>query len=156
QIGNCPPRARSCNEDAVANRRDRPAPMPRKQFLPESVLRSLRIAASPGGAAGVVGALALVAAITLILEVIKTFLDLPPIAITYLLAVLIAAIRWGFLSAMVTTIGGGFCSAFFFYKPTHTIFVEDPARRLGLLIFAIIAVGASYLAVRMRREAENV
>ncbi|HEX4556836.1 MAG TPA: ATP-binding protein [Xanthobacteraceae bacterium] len=122
----------------------------------ERTLQRMRSAATPGGAGGVLAGLGLVAAVTLILEVVKTFIELPPIAITYLIPVLIAAIRWGYLSAMVTTIAGGFCSAFFFYKPTHTIFVEDPARRLSLMIFAIVAVVAAHLAVRMRRESEVV
>ncbi len=126
------------------------------QLMIERVLKGLRSAASPGGAGGIVAALGLVTAVTLILEIIKSFIELPPIAITYLIPVLVVAIRWGFLSAMVTTIAGGFCSAFFFYKPTHTLYVEDPARRLSLLIFAIVAVGAAHLAVRMRRESEIV
>jgi two-component system sensor histidine kinase KdpD len=105
---------------------------------------------------GVVGALILVTGVTLVLEVVKTFLNLPPIVITYMIPVLIAAIRWGFLSAMVATMAGAASAAFFFYQPTHTLLVEDPARRLGLLLFAIIAVVAAHLAVRMRRESEIV
>jgi two-component system sensor histidine kinase KdpD len=126
------------------------------QLIMERALKRMRSAATPGGAGGVLAGLGLVTAVTLLLEVVKNFLELPPIAITYLIPVLIAAIRWGYLSAIVTTIAGGFCSAFFFYKPTHTIFVEDPARRLSLMIFAIVAVVAAHLAVRMRRESEVV
>jgi two-component system sensor histidine kinase KdpD len=126
------------------------------QLIMERTLKGMRSAATPGGAGGVLAGLGLAAAVTLILEVVKTFLELPPIAITYLIPVLVAAIRWGYLSAIVTTIAGGFCSAFFFYKPTHTIFVEDPARRLSLMIFAIVAVVTAHLAVRMRRESEVV
>jgi len=128
--------------------------MQRVQFMVERVLKGMRSAASPGGTGGIFAALALVAVVTLILEIVKTFLELPPIAITYLIPVLIAAIRWGYLSAIVTTLAGAFCSAFFFYKPTGTIFVEDPARRLSLTIFAIVAVVSAHLAVRMRRESE--
>jgi two-component system sensor histidine kinase KdpD len=105
---------------------------------------------------GIVWALSLVAAVTILLGFVKRFIELPPIAITYLIPVLIVAVRWGFLTAMITTFAGAACSAYFFYKPTHTLFVEDPARRLSLTIFAIVAIVASHLAVRMRREAENV
>ena len=130
--------------------------MLRMPLMMERALKGMRSAASPGGAGGIVAALGLVAVVTFILEVVKTFIELPPIAITYLIPVLIAAIRWGYLSAMVTTLAGAFCSAFFFYRPLHTIYVEDPARRLSLTIFAIVAVVASHLAVRMRRESEIV
>jgi two-component system sensor histidine kinase KdpD len=130
--------------------------MLRMPLMMERALKRMRSAATPGGAGGILAALGLVTVVTLILEIVKTFIELPPIAITYLIPVLIAAIRWGYLSAMVTTLAGAFCSAFFFYRPLHTIYVEDPARRLSLTIFAIVAVVASHLAVRMRREAEIV
>ena len=130
--------------------------MSRIRLLPESAMRWIWAATQPGGASGVIGALILVTGVTLILEALKAFVSLPPIVITYLIPVLIAAIRWGFLSAMVATIAGAASAAFFFYQPTHTLLVEDPARRLGLLLFAIIAVVAAHLAVRMRRESEIV
>lgn len=130
--------------------------MSRLRILPERTIKWMRAATQPGGAGGVVGALCLVVAITVVLEVIKTFVNLPPIIITYLIPVLIAAIRWGLLSAMVATVAGAASAAFFFYRPVHTLYVEDPARRLGLLIFAIVAVVAAHLAVRMRRESEIV
>jgi two-component system sensor histidine kinase KdpD len=130
--------------------------MSRIQLLPESANRWIRSATQPGGVGGVVGALILVTGVTLVLEGVKTFLNLPPIVITYMIPVLIAAIRWGFLSAMVATMAGAASAAYFFYQPTHTLLVEDPARRLGLLLFAIIAVVAAHLAVRMRRESEIV
>jgi two-component system sensor histidine kinase KdpD len=130
--------------------------MLRMQFMPESARKWMRAAAQPGGTTGLIGALLLVTGVTAVLEIVRTFLDLPPIVITYLIPVLFAAIRWGFLSAMVATILGAASAAYFFYRPTHTLLVEDPARRLGLLIFAIVAVAAAHLAVRMRRESEIV
>jgi len=133
------------------------APMPRPRSFSENAAQLLRGSGDPGGMTGVVGALVLVIAVTAALAVIKTaFIDLPPIVITYLIPVLIAAIRWGFLPALTATIGGAACAAFFFYKPVHTFYVEDPARRLGLVIFALVAIVAAHLAVRMRRESEIV
>src|SRR5262249_967507 len=106
------------------------------------------------GMGGVVGALCLVIGITVILEVLKTFVELPPIIITYLIPVLIASIRWGYLAAAVATVTGAASAAFFFYRPIHTFYVQDPAPRLGILIFAIVAGGAAHLAVRRRGESE--
>jgi len=130
--------------------------MSRIRILPELAAKWLAAAIHPGGMGGVVGALFLVVGITIILETIKTLIELPPIIISYLIPVLIAAIRWGYLSAIVATITGAASAAFFFYRPIHTFYVEDPARRLGLLIFAVVAVVAAHLAVRMRRESEIV
>ena len=128
----------------------------RMRLLPEQFSKGLRAAAEPGGATGVVGALCLVTAVTVALEFVRSFLDLPPVVITYVVPVLIAAIRWGFLAAMTATIASAGSAAYFFYKPTHSFYVEDPARRLGLLLFAVVAVVAAYLAARMRRESEIV
>src|SRR6185437_12689224 len=126
------------------------------RLLPQKAIQWVRAAAQPGGAVGVVGALCLVCAVTLCLEIVKSFLTLPPIIITYLIPVLFAALRWGFIAAMSATIAGAASAAYFFYRPTHTLFVEDPARRLGLFLFMIVATVAAYLAVRMRRESEIV
>jgi len=122
----------------------------------DRALKWLRATAEPRTATGIVAAVVLVTTITASLETLKNYLDLPPVVITYLIPVLIVAIRWGFLPALVATITGAGCAAFFFYKPTHTLYVEDPARRLGLLIFVVVATVASYLAVGMRRESEIV
>jgi two-component system sensor histidine kinase KdpD len=130
--------------------------MSRNPIMPESAARWLRATTEPGGAGGLVGALCLVIGITVVLEVLKTFVELPPIIITYLIPVLIASIRWGYLAAAVATVTGAASAAFFFYRPVHTLYVEDPARRLGILIFAIVAGVAAHLAVRMRRESEIV
>src|SRR5215467_2757537 len=123
--------------------------MPQTQSTSDRVLQLLRNAAKPGTAGGVVAALLLVATITATLEFVKNYLDLPPVVITYLIPVLIVAIRWGFLPALVATVAGAACAAFFFYKPTHTFLVEDPARRLGLLIFTVVALVSAHLAVRV-------
>jgi two-component system sensor histidine kinase KdpD len=124
--------------------------------MPESTRKWAQTSAKPHNASGIVAALVLVTMVTLLLEGLKRVIDLPPVVITYLIPVLIVAIRWGFVPALVATLAGAACAAFFFYKPNYTFYVEDPARRLGLVIFAVVAVVAAHLAVRMRREAENV
>jgi two-component system sensor histidine kinase KdpD len=124
--------------------------------MSDNALKWAQSSAKPGTVQGVVAALFLVFVVTATLESLKRVIDLPPVVITYLIPVLIVAIRWGFVPALVATIAGALCAAFFFYKPMYTLYVEDPARRLGLLIFAVVAVVAAHLAVRMRREAEIV
>ncbi len=130
--------------------------MSRSPVVSEKTAKWFRATLEPGGMSGVVGAVCLVIGITAVLEVLKNFVELPPIIITYLIPVLIASIRWGYLAAAVATVTGAANAAFFFYRPVHTFYVEDPARRLGILIFAIVAGVAAHLAVRMRRESEIV
>lgn len=116
----------------------------------------LRAAAEPGGLFGIVVALVLVAAVTLLLAGVRHFVPLPPIAISFLIPVLIAALNWGLLSAIIVTVGGALSSAFFFYEPIHTLLVADPARRLSLAIYIIVALTSAHLATRMRRESKTV
>src|SRR5215831_10304284 len=130
--------------------------MSRIRTLADQAIKWTSSATQPGGTSGVVGALCLVVGITVTLEILKTFVELPPIIITYLIPVLIASIRWGYVSAFVATVTGAASTAIFFYKPIHTFYVEDPARRLGILIFCVVAAVAAHLAVRMRLESEIV
>src|ERR1051326_2769584 len=158
QLADCSARRQNCIELPQS---EQPAariiaPMSRIRTLTDKATTWIWSAMEPGGTRGVVGALCLVVGITVLLETIKYLVELPPIIITYLIPVLIAAIRWGYISAFVATVTGASCAAFFFYRPLYTFYVEDPARRLGILIFAVVAAVAAHLAVRMRRESEIV
>ena len=49
-------------------------------------------------------------------------------SVVYLLPVLIAAIRWGIVSALVAAVCGVLASAFFFYPPLYSLRITRPAR----------------------------
>jgi K+-sensing histidine kinase KdpD len=111
--------------------------------------------ARPGGFRGIVLALCTVVIVGALLAMVRRlFGDLPPVAITFLVPVYIAAIRWGVLAALVTTFAGVASSAFFFYAPIYSFHVDDPARVMSLALFVIVAVTTSLLAARTRRETE--
>ena len=79
--------------------------------------------------------------------------ELPPVAVTFLLSILVAAIRWGLLAGAVTSIGGVISLTLFFYSPFYTYNAQDRSRFLGILFFLIVALVTSYLAARTRRDA---
>ncbi|MGC2774555.1 MAG: DUF4118 domain-containing protein [Bradyrhizobium sp.] len=111
--------------------------------------------ASPGGLRGIVLALCTVAIVAVVLALLRYwFGELPPVAITFLVPVYIAAIRWGVLAALVTTFAGAASTAFFFYKPIYSFYIEDKPRVMSLALFVIVAVTTSLLAARSRRETE--
>src|SRR5579864_3098177 len=66
----------------------------------------IRKAMAPGGVTGVVMALVLVVVTDALLLVMRSIQELPPVALTFLIPIIFAAIRWGALSAAVTAIGG--------------------------------------------------
>ena len=113
----------------------------------------VREASSPAGLSGVVAGLLLVVVTDGLLLGMRYIQELPPVAVTFLLSILIAAIRWGFLAGAVTSIGGVISLTLFFYSPFYTYNAQDRSRFLGILFFLIVALVTSYLAARTRRDA---
>jgi two-component system, OmpR family, sensor histidine kinase KdpD len=113
----------------------------------------VREASSPAGLSGVIAGLLLVVVTDALLLGMRYIQELPPVAVTFLLSILIAAIRWGFLAGAVTSIGGVISLTLFFYSPFYTYNAQDRSRFLGILFFLIVALVTSYLAARTRRDA---
>ncbi|MBV9968737.1 MAG: DUF4118 domain-containing protein, partial [Xanthobacteraceae bacterium] len=113
----------------------------------------VREASSPAGLSGVVAGLLLVVVTDALLLGMRYIQELPPVAVTFLLSILIASIRWGFLAGAVTSIGGVVSLTLFFYSPFYTYNAQDRSRFLGILFFLIVALVTSYLAARTRRDA---
>ena len=113
----------------------------------------LREASSPAGLSGVIAGFLLVVVTDGLLLGMRYIQELPPVAVTFLLSILIAAIRWGFLAGAVTSIGGVISLTLFFYSPFYTYNAQDRSRFLGILFFLIVALVTSYLAARTRRDA---
>jgi two-component system, OmpR family, sensor histidine kinase KdpD len=112
-----------------------------------------RDASAPGGLRGVAAAVVLVILTDAILLGLRYIQELPPVAVTFMLSILIAAIRWGMLAGSVTALGGVISLASFFYSPFYTYDAQDRSRFLGILFFLIVALVTSYLAARTRRDA---
>jgi len=107
------------------------------------------------------------AALSLLLVVILTALLAPVhfavgvehVTIVYVIPVLIAAIRWSILSAVIAAVAGVAVSAFFFYPPVFDLRVNDPDQIIDLALFVVVAVVTGKLAAdvrqaRSRAEAE--
>jgi two-component system sensor histidine kinase KdpD len=98
--------------------------------------------------------LAMVAGLTLIVYFLIVETGLGHGSVVYLLPVLVAATRWGLVSAIVAAIGGMLASAFFFYPPLYTFRITDPLEVLNLILFVVVAVIVSQLATRLKRQLE--
>src|SRR5260221_921980 len=123
-----------------------------KKFL-DSGRIWIRKAMAPGGVTGVIMALVFIVGTDAFLLLMKYIQELPPVSLTFLISVYVAAIRWGTLSATITAIGGGVTLTLFFYSP---FYVTGPSSRsgvLGLIVFLIVSLVLGYLASRTRRDA---
>ena len=98
--------------------------------------------------------LALVAALTAILFLLVWEIGLAHGSIVYLIPVVIAATRWGIVSALVAAVCGVFASAYFFYPPAYSFRVKDPQEVIDLILFIFVAVAVSQLANRLKRQLE--
>ncbi len=87
-----------------------------KKYI-DRALTWVRDASAPGGLRGVAKAVVLVVLTNAILLGLRHMQELPPVSITFLLSVLIAAVRWGMLAGTVTAIGGAISFAYFYYSP---------------------------------------
>jgi two-component system, OmpR family, sensor histidine kinase KdpD len=115
-----------------------------------NALRGLKAAAEPGGMSGAFKSLLVVAAVTAALLATEQFMTEPPVAVAFLVPVLIAAVRWGTLASLVATVTGLAASAFFFYEPRYSFQVDQPGEIFDLLTVALVT---GHLAARLRREA---
>ncbi len=75
---------------------------------------------APGGLLGIVMALVFVLITDAVLMLMRSIQELPPVALTFLIPIVVAAIRWGTLSAAVTALGGAASVIYFFYSPFYS------------------------------------
>jgi two-component system, OmpR family, sensor histidine kinase KdpD len=113
----------------------------------------LREASEPAGFGGVIAGLLLAAGTSGLLLGRRYVQEQPPVTVTFILSIVIAAIRWGLLAGAATSIGGVISITMFFYSPFYTYNVQDRSRFLGILFFLVVAMVTSYLAARTRRDA---
>jgi two-component system, OmpR family, sensor histidine kinase KdpD len=75
-------------------------------------------------------------------------------SVVFLIPVVIAATRWGIVSAIVAAIGGTLASAFFFFPPVFSFQIADPQEVINLILFIFVAVVVSQLATQLKRQLE--
>jgi two-component system sensor histidine kinase KdpD len=98
---------------------------------------------------GIVLALLLVAATTVIVDSLVTYLGIRRGSVIYLLAVLVAGWRFGLLPALTAAAAGVLASGFLFYSPN-----TQRSELLDLALFLIVALLASHVANSMKRQTD--
>jgi K+-sensing histidine kinase KdpD len=110
---------------------------------------------------GIALSLLLVASVTVLIGVALLFFKIEHVTILYLIPVLVAALRWGIIPAVVAAIAGVAAPAFFFYPPIFDFRVHNPDQAIDLMLFIIVAVVTGQLGVmvrqaKMREHAESL
>jgi two-component system sensor histidine kinase KdpD len=97
--------------------------------------------------------LLIVAAIAAFYFFIFTRANSTTIALTFLLATLGIATRWGLVEGIVTSVAGVMSFNFFFLPPLFTFYLADTQNWVALFAFLTTAVVASHLSASARRRA---
>ena len=104
---------------------------PTTRGAPPSTNRSASLARAAGEYAAVA---ALVAAMTLVLWLLRDRLTLANASLLYLLATLVAAVRWRTGPSVLAAVLSFFSLNYFLVRPYYTLAVEDPRELLDLLV----------------------
>lgn len=93
--------------------------------------------------------------ITWLIDIYQLYPRIPNISIVYLLPVLLLAVTFGRLGAIVTSVTAFLAFDFFLVPPFYTLTIDRPEDWIALIIFLITALLTSQLAEVMRlRNAE--
>jgi len=103
---------------------------------------------------GIFLTLCLVGLATALIELIVQQFGLTRGTVIYLIPVVIAATRWGLVSALVAAVCGVMAAAFFFFSPFYSFHIRDPQEVINLILFVFVAIVVSQLATRLKRQLE--
>ncbi|HYM02570.1 MAG TPA: sensor histidine kinase KdpD, partial [Stellaceae bacterium] len=84
--------------------------------------------------------------------ILQQFLNVSNIALVFLTAILVSAIRFGLLPSLFGCLISVLAYNFFFLPPIYTFTIADPENVVALFFFLIVAVIASNLAGRTRNQ----
>jgi two-component system, OmpR family, sensor histidine kinase KdpD len=100
--------------------------------------------------------LACVALTTALMALVLRYTALEFESIVYLVPVLICAIRWGFVAAVVSVFGSAGVADFLFIPPYYSLAISDPNQIFEMVLFLFVALVTSNLAARLKKEVDTL
>lgn len=102
-------------------------------------------------ALGALYALIIVGIVTALIGATLLVYRVEHVTILYLIPVLVAALFWGIIPAVIAAVAGVAAPAYFFYPPIFDFRVQNHDQLIDLVLFVIVAVVTGQLAVTARR-----
>jgi two-component system sensor histidine kinase KdpD len=99
------------------------------------------------------GSVLAVAAVTLAIELFKTFVPVLSLGVLYVFAVVVVALLWGMRYAIAVAIASMLAFNWFHLPPLYTFTVADGSNWFALAAYLAVAVTVSLLADSVRRRA---
>ncbi len=112
-----------------------------------------RTGTRPNRLRGMLAGLALVALTTAGAIAIQSLVGTRSIDLLYLLPVIATATLFGLRASLVASLAAALAYNFFFLPPIYTFTISDPQNVITLAVLTIVAVVASQLTGRLKREA---
>jgi two-component system sensor histidine kinase KdpD len=86
---------------------------------------------------------------------LDSIIDLPNVALLFLVAVLIAAVTAGYGAALLAAVLSALAYNFLFIHPVHTFIIAQPHEVVGFITFIAVAVLAGGMASRVSEQART-
>jgi two-component system sensor histidine kinase KdpD len=101
-----------------------------------------------------IATIGLLAAVSVLVFVLEDRVGVPNASSVFLLAVVVAASRFGTKLAIVSAVGGFLIYDVFFIEPRFTLTVADPGEWLNLVLLLVVGIVVGRLAASQRDRAE--
>ncbi len=108
-----------------------------------------RPAAWLGFATGVAG----IVVVTVVIELLQSYVPVLTLGVLYVFAVLPVAVLWGSVASVVVAVASMLAFNFFFLAPLYTFTLAEPSNWFSLAVFLVTAIVVSELASRSRLRA---
>ncbi len=107
-----------------------------------------------GQVSGIALTLVAVAVATVAIDILFDEIGYTRGTVLFLIPVLLAATRWGLISALIAAFAGMVTAAYFFFPPVYDLRVRDPQQVINLLLYIFVAVAVGQLASRLKAQLE--
>ena len=112
-----------------------------------------RFATRPSAWLGFATGVAGIVVVTLMIELLQSFVPVLTLGVLYVFAVLPVAVFWGSVASVAVAVASMLAFNFFFLPPLYTFTLADPSNWFSLAVFLVTAVVVSELASRSRLRA---
>jgi K+-sensing histidine kinase KdpD len=100
--------------------------------------------------------LACVAATTVLLSLAVEYAALEFDLVIYLIPVVVSAVRWGSVAAIVAVCTSAAVADYLLIPPVYTFVIDDPRQAIELALFVFVALVTSHLAGRLRSHVDTL
>ena len=101
---------------------------------------------------GIAIALLLVAAMTIVGLVLRSYFGVLRGSVLFLIPVMVAGYQFGVIPALVAAVAGVLWSGYLFFAPQYSLYIARPQEIINLVLFMLVALVVSHLAKAARQQ----